>query len=104
MGALVSLLGPTSDQAGSQNGDAISNVEEQANAPPETAREDGRCANRADVQHILYAKPATLLATGKPLPVKSADGKLVIDVPVAAPDAADSVIALQIEGEPVTVP
>jgi hypothetical protein len=46
------------------------------------------------------AKSAKLLATGKPLPVKSADGKLVIDVPVTAPDAADTVIVLQIEGEP----
>ena len=50
------------------------------------------------------AKSGTLLATGKPLSIKNADGKLVIDVPVTAPDAADSVIALQIEGEPVTPP
>jgi alpha-L-fucosidase len=50
------------------------------------------------------AKSATLLATGKPLSTKSADGNLVIDVPATAPDAADTVIALQIEGEPVTPP
>ena len=50
------------------------------------------------------AKSATLLATGKLLSIKSADGKLVIDVPATAPDAADTVIALQIEGEPVTPP
>jgi alpha-L-fucosidase len=49
-------------------------------------------------------KSATLLATGKPLSIKSAEGKLVIDVPATAPDAADTVIALRIEGEPVTPP
>lgn len=50
------------------------------------------------------AKSATLLASGEKLSVTSADGKLVIKVPGIAPDAAASVIALQIEGEPVTSP
>jgi alpha-L-fucosidase len=46
------------------------------------------------------AKSATLLATGKTLTFKSAEGKLIIDVPTTAPDTADTVIALEIEGEP----
>jgi alpha-L-fucosidase len=50
------------------------------------------------------AKSAKLLASGKTLSVSSADGKLVIIVPPNAPDAAASVIALQVEGEPVTSP
>ena len=50
------------------------------------------------------AKSATLLASGEKLSVKNADGKLVIKVPATAPDAADSVIALEIKGEPVTSP
>jgi alpha-L-fucosidase len=50
------------------------------------------------------AESARLLATGKKLSVRSVDGKLVIDVPAAAPDAADSVIALKIRGEPVAAP
>jgi len=50
------------------------------------------------------AKSATLLASGEKLPVASANGKLVIEVPATAPDAADSVIALQVAGEPVTAP
>jgi alpha-L-fucosidase len=49
-------------------------------------------------------KSAKLLASGKKLFVKLADGKLTIKVPSAAPDAAASVIALQVEGEPVTSP
>jgi alpha-L-fucosidase len=47
---------------------------------------------------------ASLLATGQTLSVERADGRLVIGVPAAAPDAAASVIALHIEGEPVTPP
>ncbi len=50
------------------------------------------------------AKSAKLLASGEKLSVKLADGKLTIKVPATAPDAAASVIALQIEGEPVTSP
>ncbi len=51
------------------------------------------------------AKSATLLsARGKKLSVASKNGKVVIDVPAIAPDAADSVVALEIEGEPVTLP
>lgn len=50
------------------------------------------------------AKSAKLLASGEKLSVTSSDGKLVIKVPATAPDAADSVIALQIEGEPKTSP
>ena len=50
------------------------------------------------------AKSAKLLASGEKLSVTSSDGKLVIKVPATAPDAAASVIALQIEGEPVTSP
>jgi alpha-L-fucosidase len=50
------------------------------------------------------ARSATLLATGKGLSVQNGAGKLVIEVPAEAPDPADSVIALQIEGEPVTAP
>jgi alpha-L-fucosidase len=46
------------------------------------------------------AKSATLLATGKTLTFKSDEGKLIIDVPTTAPDTADTVIALEIEGEP----
>lgn len=45
---------------------------------------------------------ARLLATKVPLSSKSKDGKLVIEVPVNAPDSFDSVIELQIEGEPIT--
>jgi alpha-L-fucosidase len=45
---------------------------------------------------------ARLLATKVPLSSKSMDGKLVIEVPVNAPDSFDSVIELQIEGEPIT--
>lgn len=48
------------------------------------------------------AKSAKLLADGKSLPVQRMDGKLFIEIPQAAPDAAASVIALEIEGEPVT--
>ena len=47
---------------------------------------------------------AKLLATGENLAVKNLDGKVVIDVPANAPDAAASVIALRFEGEPVTEP
>ena len=50
------------------------------------------------------AKSAVLLATGKKLSVKRADEKLVIEVPAGAPDKSDSVIALEIKGEPVTSP
>jgi alpha-L-fucosidase len=50
------------------------------------------------------AKSAKLLASGEKLSVTSSDGKLVIKVPATAPDAAASVIALQIEGDPVTSP
>ena len=50
------------------------------------------------------AKSATLLADGKKISVKHTDGKLMIKVPAAAPDVADSVIALAIQGEPVTEP
>lgn len=50
------------------------------------------------------AKSAKLLATGKKLSVKKVGDKLVIKVPGEAPDAADSVIALVIKGEPVTPP
>jgi hypothetical protein len=45
---------------------------------------------------------ARLLATKVPLSSKSKDGKLVIEVPINAPDSFDSVIELQIEGEPIT--
>jgi alpha-L-fucosidase len=48
------------------------------------------------------AKSARLLSNSKSLSVQRAAGKLVIDIPGTAPDAADSVIALDIEGEPVT--
>lgn len=47
------------------------------------------------------AKSATLLASGEKLSVTRADGKLVIKIPTIAPDAADSVIALEIKGKPV---
>jgi len=47
---------------------------------------------------------AKLLATGENLAVKNLDGKVVIEVPANAPDAAASVIALRFEGEPVTKP
>jgi alpha-L-fucosidase len=50
------------------------------------------------------AKSVTLLASGEKLSVTSADGKMVITVPPTAPDAADSVIALEIKGKPVTSP
>jgi alpha-L-fucosidase len=50
------------------------------------------------------AKSATLLADGKMLAGKRANGKIVIEVPTTAPDAADSVIALEIKGEPLTSP
>lgn len=48
------------------------------------------------------AKSAKLLATGAALSVKASDGRLVIDVPAAAPDQSASVIALEITGEPET--
>ena len=48
------------------------------------------------------ATSAKVLATGKELSIRSAEGKLTIDVPASAPDAVDSVIALEIKGEPVT--
>jgi hypothetical protein len=44
------------------------------------------------------------LATGEKLVVKSEDEKVIVEVPVSAPDAADSVIVLQVQGEPVTEP
>ena len=47
---------------------------------------------------------AKLLATGENLAVKNLDGKVVIEVPANAPDAAASVIALRIEGEPIIEP
>jgi len=47
---------------------------------------------------------AKLLATGENLAVKNLDGKVVIEVPANAPDAAASVIALRFAGEPVTEP
>jgi len=50
------------------------------------------------------AKSASLLASGEKLSVTSAGGKVVINLPTTAPDAAASVIALQIEGRPVTSP
>jgi alpha-L-fucosidase len=50
------------------------------------------------------AKSVVLLATGKKLSAKRADEKLVIEVPADAPDKSDSVIALEIKGEPVTSP
>jgi len=50
------------------------------------------------------AKSATLLSSGKKLSVTGADGKLTIAVPATAPDAADTVIALQIKGELVISP
>jgi alpha-L-fucosidase len=50
------------------------------------------------------AKSAKILADGKALFVKRTDQKLVIDVPAVAPDKADSVIALEIKGEPVASP
>ncbi|MEO8614933.1 MAG: alpha-L-fucosidase [Luteolibacter sp.] len=50
------------------------------------------------------AKSATLLADGKKLSVKRADGKLVIEVPADSPDKSDSVIALELNGEPVVSP
>jgi alpha-L-fucosidase len=59
---------------------------------------------KLDVPLQNKAKSAKLLASGEKLSVTSADGKLVIKVPATAPDAADSVIALQIEGEPATSP
>jgi len=51
-----------------------------------------------------HAQSAKLLATGENLAVKNLDGKVVIDVPANAPDAAASVIALRFDGEPVTEP
>ena len=48
------------------------------------------------------AKSARLLSNSNVLSVQRTAGRLVIDVPETAPDAADSVIALEIEGEPVT--
>lgn len=50
------------------------------------------------------ANSASLLASGETLSVTSGDGTLVIKVPANAPDAAASVIALPVEGEPVTSP
>ena len=47
---------------------------------------------------------AKLLAPGENLAVKNLDGKVVIEVPANAPDAAASVIALRIEGEPIIEP
>ena len=49
-------------------------------------------------------RSATLLASGTKLSVKRAAGRLTIEIPAAAPDAADSVVALEIDGEPVTDP
>ena len=48
------------------------------------------------------AKAATLLATGQKLALKRTERRLAIGVPATAPDPADSVIALEVEGEPVT--
>ena len=53
---------------------------------------------------INAATSAKLLATGKELSIKSAEGEMTIAVPANAPDAVDTVIALQIKGEPVTPP
>ena len=49
-------------------------------------------------------KSAKLLATGDQLTCQRADGKLIIQLPANAPDPADSVIALQVDGEPATEP
>ena len=51
------------------------------------------------------AKSAALLvAPEKPLAVTRESERLVISVPPAAPDAVDSVVVLELEGEPVTLP
>ena len=51
------------------------------------------------------AKSAALLvAPDKQLAVTRESQRLVIAVPAAAPDAVDSVVVLEIEGEPVTLP
>jgi alpha-L-fucosidase len=51
------------------------------------------------------AKSAALLTVSdKKLSVTSEPERLVIEVPSAAPDAVDSVVALEIEGEPVVMP
>ncbi|MCX7008149.1 MAG: alpha-L-fucosidase [Kiritimatiellaeota bacterium] len=51
------------------------------------------------------AKSAALLvAPEKPLAVTRESQRLVIAVPNAAPDAVDSVVVLEIEGEPVALP
>ncbi len=51
------------------------------------------------------AKAAWLLnAPGTKLAVKRETERLVIDVPDTAPDAFDSVVALEVEGEPVVLP
>ena len=47
---------------------------------------------------------AILLATGEKLEAKEENGKVIVAVPKSAPDAADSVIVLQVQGEPVTEP
>ena len=51
------------------------------------------------------ASSATLLAApGEKLAVKHESGRLVIQIPAAAPDAADTVVALDIAGDPVIRP
>jgi alpha-L-fucosidase len=50
------------------------------------------------------AKSASLLATGQKLSVTKESGRLMIDIPAKAPDTADSVVVLDIEGDPVTAP
>lgn len=47
------------------------------------------------------AKSARLLSNGSSLPFRKTNDRLVIDIPATAPDASASVIALEIEGEPV---
>ncbi len=50
-------------------------------------------------------KSASLLARpGSTLPVASRDGRLLLTLPAAAPDPADSVVALEIKGAPVLQP
>jgi alpha-L-fucosidase len=51
------------------------------------------------------AKSAALLVTPeKPLAVARESGRLVINVPAAAPDAVNSVVVLELEGEPAAQP
>ncbi len=62
-------------------------------------------AGRLQVPLQNQVKSATLLAQpGSSLPVTSQDGQIILTLPAQAPDSTDSVIALEIVGQPVTAP